>query len=99
MDRRLFDVSALIRNGVDDRSTASLPLIVQYKTGLARPNAAALGGAKVKRDLPAVHGAALSAAKNRASTAWSGFVSMRAFGSDTAGNTFAQTIIHLYKLR
>ncbi|MBO0866972.1 MAG: hypothetical protein J2P15_00260, partial [Micromonosporaceae bacterium] len=29
----------------------------------------------------------------------SGFVSVRAIGADTAGNTFAQTIIHLYKLR
>jgi subtilisin family serine protease len=71
VDRRLFDVSTLVRDGLDDRGSAVLPLIVQYRTGLARPNAAALGGARVTRDLPAVHGAALSASKSQASKVWS----------------------------
>ncbi|MBO0868389.1 MAG: peptidase S8, partial [Micromonosporaceae bacterium] len=71
VDRRLFDVSALVRDKLDDRSSGTLPLIVQYKPGLARPNAAALGGVRVTRDLPAVRGAALSASKSQATRVWS----------------------------
>ncbi|MBB6567683.1 S8 family serine peptidase [Kribbella sandramycini] len=59
LDRRLFDVAGLLRDGFDDRATSSIPLLVTYK-GKQR---AALPGATATRALPAINGAAVTVAK------------------------------------
>ena len=67
LDRRLFDVTALLEFGYDKR--ADIPLIVSG-TGTAKAGAAAAAtaGGKVVRDLPAINGSAVRAAKD--STFW-----------------------------
>ncbi|MFF3408981.1 S8 family serine peptidase [Streptomyces sp. NPDC002742] len=62
LDRRLFDVSELIRQGLTDQRTGELPLIVTYdpKARVTTP-----GGAERTRSLPSIRGAALDADKGR----------------------------------
>ncbi|WP_189185260.1 S8 family serine peptidase [Streptomyces albiflavescens] len=62
LDRRLFDVSELIRQGLTDQKTDELPLIVTYekKSGTATPR-----GAERTRALPSIRGAAVDADKGR----------------------------------
>ncbi|MFF7645299.1 S8 family serine peptidase [Streptomyces canus] len=62
LDRRLFDITQLVKDGYDDTHRKRLPLIVSYRgsgtqTGAGRTLAAADAG--VERLLPAVHGVAL----------------------------------------
>ncbi|WP_369237144.1 S8 family serine peptidase [Streptomyces sp. R21] len=61
LDRRLFDVSGLIRQGLTDRKTDELPLIVTYKAS----KAATPRGAEKTRALPSIRGAAVDADKGR----------------------------------
>ncbi|MGW2785210.1 S8 family serine peptidase [Streptomyces populi] len=62
LDRRLFDVSGLIRQGFTDRRTGGLPLIVTYDP---KARAAVPDGAVRTRSLPSVRGAALDADRGR----------------------------------
>ncbi|MDH6465191.1 subtilisin family serine protease [Micromonospora sp. A200] len=71
VDRRLFDVTELISAGYDDARRDDLPLLVSYASGEARRGVAALPGARVTRDLPAIRGAALTAGKSTAGQVWS----------------------------
>ncbi|WP_405055815.1 S8 family serine peptidase [Kribbella sp. NBC_01505] len=66
LDRRLFDVTGLIKAKYDDKSTKSIPVIVTY-AGNAKTRAAA-PGATVTRQLPVVNGAALSIDKGKAAS-------------------------------
>src|SRR5256885_2179056 len=71
VDRRLFDVTTLVRSGYDDRRP-DLPLIVTYTGGgrnTLRSNAATAGAA-VGRDLPAVNGVAIKEKRAGASALW-----------------------------
>ncbi|MDT3397225.1 S8 family serine peptidase [Streptomyces sp. B1866] len=73
LDRRLFDVTALLAAGYDDAHRRDVPLIVSYGPGRQRSAARAdlaRAGAAVRRDLPAVRGAALAAPKSGASRVW-----------------------------
>ncbi|MEE4544910.1 S8 family serine peptidase [Streptomyces sp. V4-01] len=70
LDPRLFDVTRLIADGYDDAHTTALPLIVQYGDARARGAAPALRGLTARRDLPAVHGAAVNAARTRTAQLW-----------------------------
>ncbi|MDX3000281.1 S8 family serine peptidase [Kribbella solani] len=63
LDRSLFDVAGLIKQGLDDRSTAEIPLIVTYA---AKPKT--LAGAKAAGQLPAVDGTAVKVGKRSATT-------------------------------
>ncbi|WP_405831838.1 S8 family serine peptidase [Streptomyces sp. NBC_01176] len=67
LDRRLFDVSELIRQGLTDRTTHRLPLIVTYdkKTYDRAARTAAPRGSERTRELPSIRGAALTADKGR----------------------------------
>ncbi|MEW2624495.1 S8 family serine peptidase [Streptomyces sp. NPDC048106] len=65
LDRRLFDVSALIRQGLTDSQAKSLPLIVGYAKDTRAP-AAAPAGTHRTRSLPSLRGAAVEAGKGRA---------------------------------
>ncbi|MEV0805914.1 S8 family serine peptidase [Micromonospora sp. NPDC050200] len=71
VDRRLFDVTELISAGYDDARRDDLPLLVSYASGEARRGVAALPGARVTRDLPAIRGAALTTGKSTAGAVWS----------------------------
>ncbi|MFE6482834.1 S8 family serine peptidase [Streptomyces sp. NPDC057757] len=62
LDRRLFDVSELIRQGLTDRRTAELPLIVTYEK---KARSLTPRGAERTRALPSIGGAALDADKGR----------------------------------
>ncbi|MGD1217537.1 S8 family serine peptidase [Streptomyces krungchingensis] len=62
LDRRLFDVSELIRQGLTDRQTHELPLIVTYDR---KARAATPSGAERTRELPSIRGAAVDADKGR----------------------------------
>ncbi|MFI6464628.1 S8 family serine peptidase [Streptomyces sp. NPDC050538] len=68
LDRRLFDVSELLRQGLADRTTDELPLIVTYDKGA---QAATPRDAERIRTLASVRGAAVEADKGRGF--WSAF--------------------------
>jgi hypothetical protein len=56
LDRRLFNVTGLVRAGYHDAARDNLPLIVEYAGGAARRTTGTLdaAGAQVTRDLPAM---------------------------------------------
>ncbi|MEU1085554.1 S8 family serine peptidase [Streptomyces sp. NPDC005892] len=70
LDRRLFNISALITMGYDDERTGGIPLIATYPQSPARSLPAAPEGAKKVRTLESIHGAALTADKAGARTFW-----------------------------
>ncbi|MFJ4579275.1 S8 family serine peptidase [Streptomyces echinatus] len=63
LDRRLFDVGGLIRQGLTDARAGALPLIVTYDRNA---RAATPAGARRTRALPSLRGAAVEAGKGRA---------------------------------
>ncbi|MFG2058227.1 S8 family serine peptidase [Micromonospora sp. NPDC048930] len=69
VDRRLFDVTELVSSGYDDARRETLPLLVSYPKGRPR-SAAPVAGTRLIRDLPAIRGAALTAAKADAGAVW-----------------------------
>ncbi|WP_225821135.1 S8 family serine peptidase [Streptomyces naphthomycinicus] len=75
LDRRLFDVGGLIRQGLTDSEAGALPLIVTYG-GSART--AVPAGAEKTRTLSSLRGAAVEAGRGR--TFWRSFT--RASGID-----------------
>ncbi|MFJ4807977.1 S8 family serine peptidase [Streptomyces longwoodensis] len=68
LDRRLFDVSALLRQGLGDSATGELPLILTRAPGA---RAVTPPSAERTRTLPSIHGIAVEAAKGR--DFWDGF--------------------------
>lgn len=70
LDRRLFDVTGLVKSGYHDAARDTLPLIVTYGAGAAR-SALSSAGADVTRELSAVDGAAVSAPKDKTTQLWS----------------------------
>ncbi|MEU3653848.1 S8 family serine peptidase [Streptomyces sp. NPDC032161] len=70
LDRRLFDVTALVRMGYDDERSGGIPLIATYPAAKGRALPAAPRGAKRTRTLESIHGAALKADKDTARTFW-----------------------------
>ncbi|WP_416985819.1 S8 family peptidase [Streptomyces sp. T028] len=70
-DRRLFDVTELVKLGYDDASRADLPLIVTYAKGRSvAASSLSATGAKVERDLPSVNGDAVTARKSEGAELW-----------------------------
>jgi subtilisin family serine protease len=63
LDRELFNVTGLVRQGYDDAHTASVPLLVEYAD--ARARAAVPAGATVRRALPELNMTALDQDKDR----------------------------------
>ncbi|GGJ12621.1 S8 family serine peptidase [Streptomyces brasiliensis] len=68
LDRRLFDVSGLIRQGLTDKNSDELPLIVTYDKGARTVTPR---GAERTRSLASLRGAAVAADKGR--TFWRSF--------------------------
>jgi subtilisin family serine protease len=73
VDRRLFDVTELVRLGYDDAARPTVPMIVRYRSAASaattKRKLAAAGG-ELGRDLPAVRGLAVHARKNAAAGLW-----------------------------
>ncbi|TMR21720.1 hypothetical protein ETD86_14345 [Nonomuraea turkmeniaca] len=69
LDQRLFEIGTLLDFGYDDASRADLPLIVQAPGGLAKARAA-LGAAKVKKDIPRLGVTTMTTAKSETGTLW-----------------------------
>ncbi|MGK5518212.1 S8 family peptidase [Micromonospora sp. URMC 107] len=72
LDRELFDVRYLARNGYGDDAAQATPVIVSYGAGAKARAAspAALPGTTVRRDLPSVAGAGLVVDKARTGDFW-----------------------------
>ncbi|MFE7708075.1 S8 family serine peptidase [Streptomyces sp. NPDC057486] len=70
LDRRLFNVSALVKMGYDDRKSGGIPLIATYTASQGRSLPAAPRGVKKTRTLESIHGAALKAEKGTARAFW-----------------------------
>ncbi|GAA3048043.1 S8 family serine peptidase [Actinokineospora globicatena] len=68
VDRELFNVTGLIRQGFDDKRSKTVPLLVEYGQGVA---AAAPRGAAVERALPGLGFAAVAEDKANANQFWS----------------------------
>ncbi|KMO94054.1 S8 family peptidase [Streptomyces roseus] len=90
LDRRLFDVAQLVRDGYDDAHRDTLPLIVGYRRNgsavgafATTPDAFA-GIARERRPLPAVDGESFRVPKAAAAALWS-TVTGRTSGARTAG--------------
>ncbi|GAA2800883.1 S8 family serine peptidase [Kribbella solani] len=65
IDRRLFDVTQLVKDGYDDTSTSTIPVLTTYAKAAKR---AVPKSAKLTRQLPSIGGAALKVSKNNAKT-------------------------------
>ncbi|HYQ65029.1 S8 family peptidase [Actinophytocola sp.] len=64
LDRELFNVTGLIRQGYDDAHTAAVPLLVQYADARAQARAAVPAGVTVRRALPELNLTALDQDKD-----------------------------------
>ncbi|WP_405683504.1 S8 family serine peptidase [Streptomyces sp. NBC_00057] len=71
VDEELFNVTGLIRQGYDDASTKSLPLIAVYSQDVARSAPVTPRGAKRGLALDAIDGVALKADKAKTADFWS----------------------------
>ncbi|MGW4227998.1 S8 family peptidase [Streptomyces sp. NPDC004980] len=72
LDRRLFNVTGLLRARYDDAHRGTLPLIVSYAKKERSTAKAAIAAAdvRVRRSLPAVAGEALTAPKSDSAEVW-----------------------------
>ncbi|MEV6583946.1 S8 family serine peptidase [Streptomyces sp. NPDC051582] len=101
LDRRLFDVAQLVRDGYDDAHRDTLPLIVGYRRDGAALGAfattpdALAGIARERRPLPAVGGEAFQAPKAATAALWSA-VTGRTSAARTAGAPPAAPIARLW---
>lgn len=66
LDDQLFDVTALVRMGYDDRSRSTIPLIVQNAPGARTLSAPA--GMQPEKALPSIGGEAVQLAKGQSAT-------------------------------
>ncbi|MFM9590851.1 S8 family serine peptidase [Streptomyces scabiei] len=70
-DRRLFDVTQLVKSRYDDARRSDLPLIVTYDKGTSLSASTFRGaGATVRRDLPSINGDAVRARKSEGADLW-----------------------------
>ncbi|MGW0435551.1 S8 family serine peptidase [Micromonospora sp. NPDC003197] len=70
LDRELFNVAGLIRQGYDDARATEIPLLVQYAKTTNVARAAAPAGTELRRSLPGVAMAALDEKKATAPRFW-----------------------------
>ncbi|MGW8885188.1 S8 family serine peptidase [Streptomyces sp. NPDC055749] len=70
LDRRLFNVSALVEMGYDDKKSGDIALIATYPASKGRALPAAPRGSETVRPLGSIHGAALKADKDEARAFW-----------------------------
>ncbi|MFF8653195.1 S8 family peptidase [Streptomyces huasconensis] len=98
LDRRLFDVTRLVRDKYDDAHRTSLPLIVEYRQGIRADGRAGdtfKGLARDRRALPAIGGEAFAAPKSGAEGLWSKITGGTG-GRMNARATAASTLAHVW---
>lgn len=80
LDRRLFDLTALVKMGYDDARSGGVPMIATYTAAAraARSLPAAPAGSTTTRQLPSIGGAALKARKKDTRAFWQDVVAARA---------------------
>ncbi|WP_405392099.1 S8 family serine peptidase [Streptomyces sp. NBC_01102] len=85
VDEELFNVSGLIRQGYDDESTDTLPLIATYenRVDVLDSTPAAPRGTERGLSLPAVNGVALKAGKDTATAFWRDVTDTRSRSAST----------------
>ncbi|MFE9882226.1 S8 family serine peptidase [Streptomyces sp. NPDC005784] len=85
VDKQLFNVTGLIRQGYDDAHTDTLPLIATYQNSVnvASSAPAAPRGAERGLSLPTVDGVALKAGKDTAATFWQDITNTRSRSAST----------------
>ncbi|GAA2805527.1 S8 family serine peptidase [Crossiella cryophila] len=71
LDRELFNITGLIRQGYDDARQDTVPLLVEYPEGGTR-RAAELRGARVQRELSSLNVAVVAEPKAEAAEFWRG---------------------------
>jgi subtilisin family serine protease len=81
LDRELFNVTGLIRQGYDDAHTAAVPLLVEYADAGARARAAVPAGATVRRALPELNLTALDQNKDSVTSFYDGLTAPTARGA------------------
>ncbi|TDB80429.1 peptidase S8 [Micromonospora sp. KC721] len=69
-DRRLFDISELIKLGYDDRGRSTVPLIMEAAALPALKKTVSEHGARTTRELTAVKAVAVSAPKDKTASLW-----------------------------
>ena len=84
LDARLFDITALVRAGYDDRSRSEIPLIVSYRPGSPTAQHQTISGTTTHRVLSSVNGAALGAHKDQAAALLGVGHRLRRWGCDAA---------------
>lgn len=92
LDRRLFDVNYLVRNGYADTTTPRLPLIVQYEQGFR--SAGALPASTVTAPLVSVNGSAVTVEKAQASEFWAGVAGPTTFRSGGMSKVWLDGAVH-----
>ncbi|MER5252667.1 S8 family peptidase [Streptomyces sp. NPDC002855] len=97
LDRRLFDVTRLVRDKYGDAHRTSLPLIVKYRPGRAnsRSDDTFQGLARDRRTLPAIGGEAFDAPKSGADDVWAKLTGGTG-GRTNARTTAAPAIAHVW---
>jgi len=70
LDRRLFDVTALVQQGFTDERSAALPLLVGHARGGSLPASARAGDTRVTRALPRLGLTAVAQPRDRAGDFW-----------------------------
>ncbi len=86
VDRRLFDVTSLIKQGYDDQHSTGIPMIFSYtsRAAVTRSERATPRGLTRTRLLPSINGRALRLDKHNARSTWSALtastVSTRSLG-------------------
>ncbi|MEV7192683.1 S8 family peptidase [Streptomyces sp. NPDC093510] len=97
LDRRLFDVTRLVRDKYDDAHRTSLPLIVKYRPGRvnSRSGDTFKGLARDRRTLPALGGEAFEAPKSGTGDVWRQLTGYTG-GRTNARSTAAPAIAHVW---
>jgi subtilisin family serine protease len=85
LDRELFNVTGLVRQGYDDAHTPNVPLLVRYAGAKAAAPAAVPAGTVSERALPQLGLVALEEKKSAATRFWSGSVAPAAGGRRLVG--------------
>lgn len=93
LDPALFEVTALIKGGFDDRSTPVLPLIVRYEGAAPSARSSVARTAAAGRDLPSIQAQAVAERKADAGTFWR---TVAAAPSGSVARSFAPGIARIW---
>ncbi|MFF3212727.1 S8 family serine peptidase [Streptomyces sp. NPDC002886] len=100
LDRRLFDVAGLVRDGYDDAHRTTLPLIAGYRRDASGAKTFGASGdtlaavARDRRELPAVAGEAFNAPKADAAALWTAVTGRK--DARTLGSAPVPPVAHLW---